>query len=65
MAIIRIPREQWGKVWHFLVETGPISRISEELIYAISERQLRLLRKKKLPFELMPLPNGAGGKKHG
>jgi len=62
MPTIRIPADEWGKVWRFLVETGPISRFSLEPIYVISERQLRLLRKKKLPFELLP-PATSNGKK--
>ena len=58
MPTIRIPESQWGKVWRALVASGPISRISEEPIYVISERQLLLLRRKKLPFELISSPNG-------
>ena len=53
MPSIRIPEEHWGKVWRVLVESGPISRVSEELVYIVSEQQVRLLRRKKLPFELV------------
>jgi len=53
MPTIRIPESDWDKVWYFLVGTGPISRVSQEPVYHISERQLRLLKKKKLPFELI------------
>jgi hypothetical protein len=58
MPVIRIPEGQWGKVWRFLVQTGPISRISQEPLYVVSERQIRLLKKKKLPFDVVPSANG-------
>jgi hypothetical protein len=58
MPTIRIPESQWGKVWRALVASGPISRLSQEPIYVISERQLLLLRRKKLPFELVSSTNG-------
>ena len=53
MPSIRIPEEHWGKVWRALVESGPIGRVSKELVYLVSERQIRMLRRKKLPFELV------------
>jgi hypothetical protein len=66
MAIIRIPAAHWGKVWRALVASGPISRIDQEPVYLVSEQQLRLLRRKKLPFELVPPPDGNGAQpKHG
>jgi hypothetical protein len=66
LVAIRIPEEHWGKVWRALVAAGPISRVSQEPIYIISDRQLRMLRRKKLPFELVDLPNGRqSGPKHG
>src|ERR1700731_3473205 len=52
---IRIPASQWGKVWRVLIASGPISRVSQEPVYLVSDRQLRLLRRKKLPFQLAPL----------
>ena len=58
MKAIRIPPEQWGKVWRELVAAGPISRLGEEPVYLVSEQQVRLLRRKKLPFELVATPNG-------
>lgn len=62
---IRIPMEQWGKVWRALVEAGPVYRTSQEPIYVIDDLQLRMLRRKKLPFELLAPPNGSiPGKKH-
>lgn len=66
MPIIRIPQEHWGKVWRTLVASGPISRISQQPIYIISERQARLLKRKKLPFEVVPDPDGQTvSKNHG
>jgi hypothetical protein len=58
MQAIRIPEEHWGKVWRALVASGPISRVSQEPIYLVSDRQVRLLRRKKLPFELVPPADG-------
>jgi len=59
MPIIRIPTDQWGKVWRTLVASGPISRISANTDYLVSEKQIRLLRRRKLPFELIDKANGA------
>jgi hypothetical protein len=66
MQAIRIPEEHWGRVWRALVASGPVSRISQEPIYIVSERQVRMLRRKKLPFEPVPLPDGRrAGPNHG
>jgi hypothetical protein len=66
VVTIRIPQEHWGRVWQELVASGPISRVSEEPIYLVSDQQLRLLRRKKLPFELVESTNGrTTGEKHG
>lgn len=58
MPAIKIPQEHWGKVWRALVASGPISRISQEPIYVVSDRHLQMLRRKKLRFEIVPQPNG-------
>jgi len=56
---IRIPDARWGEVWRTLVATGAISCIGPEPpIYLVSDRQVRLLRRKKLPFEVVPAPDG-------
>jgi hypothetical protein len=66
MHKIRIPADKWGPVWRALVAAGPVTRISEEPIYLVTDQQIRLLRKKKLPFEDLPLSNGrAAGNGHG
>jgi hypothetical protein len=66
MKAIRIPEEHWGKVWRALVASGPISRVSQEPVYIVSDKQVRLLRRKKLPFELVTLPDGPQpGSNHG
>ena len=64
MPSIRIPEEHWGKVWRVLVESGPISRVSKEPVYLVSERQVRLLRRKKLPFELLQEADAQGSRKN-
>jgi hypothetical protein len=64
MATIRIPSEHWGRVWRALVASGPISRVSDEPVYIVNDEQLRLLRRKKLPFELVPSTNGNNAGKH-
>lgn len=58
MPTIRVPESQWGKVWRALVASGPVSRPSQEPVYLVSDHQLRLLRRKKLPFELIVPSNG-------
>lgn len=58
MPAIRIPDAQWGKVWRTLVAAGPFSCLGEEPIYLVSDRQVRLVRHKKLPFEVVPPPDG-------
>jgi len=63
MAIIRIPPQHWEEVWDYLVGTGPISRVSEDTVYYVSDRQVRLLRKKKLPFQLIQAANGSARKR--
>ena len=65
MTTIRIAPEHWGLVWRALVASGPVSRLSEESVYLVSEEQVRLLRRKKLPFEVVTSANGSGpGKAH-
>ncbi|HEV3145731.1 MAG TPA: hypothetical protein VGZ47_17720 [Gemmataceae bacterium] len=64
MHRIRIPQEHWGQVWGTLVASGPITRISKDPIYIISDKQLQLLRRKKLPFELLPPQNGRPARVH-
>jgi hypothetical protein len=58
MQAIRIEKESWGKVWRTLVASGPISRLGQEPVYLVSDQQVRLLEKKKLPFKIVPLANG-------
>jgi hypothetical protein len=58
MPTIRIPQEHWGRVWRALVAAGPIARVSEEPVYQVSEAQLRLLRRRKLPHEVVAETNG-------
>jgi hypothetical protein len=58
MQAIRIPDEHWGKVWRALIASGPLSCVGPPAVYLVSDQQLRLLRRKKLPFEIVPLPNG-------
>jgi hypothetical protein len=58
MQAIRIPEARWGEVWRTLVASGAISCIWQEPIYLVSDRQVRLLRRKKLPFEVVPPPDG-------
>ena len=58
MQAIRIPPEQWGRIWRVLVASGPIARLSQEPIDLVSNKQIRLLRRKKLPFKLVPPSDG-------
>jgi hypothetical protein len=54
----------WGKVWRALVASGPISRVSQEPVYIVSDRQVRLLSRKKLLFELLETLNGHSPNPH-
>jgi hypothetical protein len=54
MPVIRIARSPEDKVWRTLIAAGPISRISKDPIYIVSDEHVRLLRRKKLPFEVVP-----------
>ena len=63
MPTIRIPADRWADVWRTLVASGPISRLSQDPVYLVTERQLKLLRRKKLPFELTVPPNGRAAEK--
>jgi hypothetical protein len=65
MPIIRIPKEHWETVWYYLTGTGPISRVSKEPEYFVSKRQVALLKRKKMPFEVIEQVNGSRGKKDG
>jgi hypothetical protein len=58
MQAIRISSDSWGKVWRVLVASGPISRLGPEPVYLVSDQQVRLLKKRKLPFEVVPISNG-------
>ena len=65
MPAIRIPEAHWGKVWRTLVASGPISCVGPPPIYLVSDRQIRLLRRKKLPFEIVVPPDGRkAGRNH-
>ena len=63
MQRIRIPSEHWGPVWRALVAAGPVSRLSGQPVYLVTEQQFHLLRRKKLPFELLGPPNGSASDK--
>ena len=58
MPTIRIPKNEWGKVWRTLVASGPVSRLSNEPLYAVSDEQVKILRHKKLPFKIVTAPDG-------
>jgi hypothetical protein len=63
---IRVRPENWGPDWRALVAAGPVSRLSDEPVYSITDRQLRLLRRMKLAFDLLPTLNGVNPKdRHG
>ncbi len=65
MPMICIPRDHWDEVWFALVSSGPISRVSEKPTYFVTDRQVRMLRRKKLPFQLITdSKNHIGGNKH-
>jgi hypothetical protein len=66
MVKIRIPREHWGRVWRVLLAAGPVSRIDQDTHYLVSEEQVRILKRNRLPFEVLTAPNGqATNRQHG
>lgn len=65
---IRIPKTNWGRVWRTLVAAGPLTCVKDEslneLVYFITDRQLKLLRRKKLSFDLLGVINGSYAEKN-
>ena len=53
MPVIKLPKEQWGKAWRLLIQEGETTRISKEHVYLVSNRQMKLLQEKQLPFEVL------------
>ena len=51
MIKVKIPRETWHKAWKLLLQEGPVTRVSKDYVYLISDRHLQILREKQLPFE--------------
>ena len=51
MIKVKIPRETWHKAWKSLLQEGPVTRVSKDYIYLISDRHLQILEEKQLPFE--------------
>jgi hypothetical protein len=58
MPVIRIPEADRGKVWRALVASGPISRLSTDPVYAVTDQQIQLLQRENLPFEIIDSLNG-------
>jgi len=53
MPLIRLPKDDWGKTWRLLIAEGGTTRTSKDHIYMVSDRQLKLLQEKQLPFEVL------------
>ena len=51
MIKVKIPRETWHKAWKSLLQEGPVTRVSKDYIYLISDRHLQILEEKQPPFE--------------
>ncbi len=51
MIKVKIPRQTWHKTWKSLRQEGPVTRVSQDYIYLISDRHLQILWGKQLPFE--------------
>ena len=51
MTKIKIPRKTWHKIWKSLLQEGPVTRVSKDYVYLISDRHLQILKEKQLPFE--------------
>lgn len=53
MPVIKLPEEHWGKAWRLLIQEGGTTRTSKEHVYIVSDRQIKLLLEKQLPFEVL------------
>ena len=51
MPLIRIRDEDWEAVWPALLDVGPFSRVEKDYVYDVSDEQVAMLRRRKLPFE--------------
>ena len=51
MIKVKIPRQTWHKAWKLLLQEGPVTRVSKDYVYLISDRHLQILKEKQLPFE--------------
>ena len=50
MRKIKIPDEHWGKVWKTLIQEGPITQVTKDQVYIVSEHHIRVLNEKQLPY---------------
>ena len=57
MPAIRIPKENWGKVWHALLDIGELHRIppEDEKVYIVSDKYIEHLKAQNLPYEEVSL----------
>lgn len=53
MPKIRIPEDQWEKVWWELTGVGPISRSEKEPVYLVSKKHIEHLDRLHLQYELL------------
>jgi len=57
MPAIRIPKENWGKIWRALLDIGEIHRIppEDEKVYIVSDKHIEHLKARNLPYEEVSL----------
>ena len=58
MPLIKLPKENWGKAWRLLIQEGGTTRTSKNHVYLVSNRQMKLLQEKQLPFEVLDDKDG-------
>ncbi len=45
MTKVKIPRTTWHKVWKSLLQEGPVTRVSKDYVYLVSDGHLQILQK--------------------
>ena len=50
MRKIKIPDGHWGKVWRTLIQEGPITQVTKDHVYLVSEHHIHVLNEKQLPY---------------
>jgi hypothetical protein len=53
MTIVRVPVDRWIEAEELLVASGPVTLVTLEPVFIVSEAQVHLLESKGIPFEYL------------